>query len=63
MREIRAETLKEDARREARNAIERLNTLNQRFDTYAPIVEPKVWEGAFAVLYARFVSRWNIVKP
>jgi hypothetical protein len=69
MGEIRAQTLREDAVREAHRAVERLNELNRNYRDPAlpteqtlPITEPAQLEGALAVLYARFVSRWNSVS-
>jgi hypothetical protein len=56
--------------REAHKAVERLNELNQNYRDLAlstaqtlPIIEPARLEDVLAVLYARFVSRWNAVKP
>ena len=70
VREIRAQTLREDAVQEAHRAVERLNELNQNYRDLAlsteqtlPIIEPARLEDVLAVLYARFVSRWNSVKP
>ena len=70
MGEIRAQKLREDALREAHRAVERLNEINQNYRDPAlsveqtlPITEPARLEGALAVLYARFVSRWNSVRP
>ena len=70
MREIRARTLREEAVREAHRAVERLNELNQNYRDPAlpaaptlPIIEPARLEDVLAILYARFVSRWNSVKP
>jgi hypothetical protein len=69
MREIAAQTVVEEARREARRAVERLNGINRDYRDplsrreQSPIVEPSSFEGALAVLYTRFVARWSVVKP
>jgi hypothetical protein len=70
MGEISSQKLREDAVREAHRAVERLNQINQNYRDPAlspeqtlPITKPANLEGALAVLYARFVSRWNSVKP
>ena len=68
--DIRAQKLREDALREAHRAVECLLKINRDYRDPAlsleqtlPITEPTRLEDVFAILYARFVSRWNSVKP
>ena len=64
MREISSESLAVDARREAQQAVQRLVSLNAGWgEAPAPLTPPAQLEATFALHYARFVARWNTIKP
>jgi hypothetical protein len=66
MREITATTLREDARRRALEAVERLVALNHSRTNVASItsrIPDDRLQAMFEAYYTRFVSRWSVVTP
>jgi hypothetical protein len=62
MREATINAVREDARRRAHEATERLGALNQGYANRPPR-DPNSLQATLEILYARFVSRWTLVKP
>jgi hypothetical protein len=64
MSEISSESFRVGARREAQQAVQRLAALNNGCGEAPPPLTPIAQlEPTFALLYARFVARWNTIKP